>query len=108
MASVNITLDTETRQVGLMIDGVTIPNAEISFDYFFIEEEDGEMEKLTRFEFSVMETNDAGLQEKRVFRLPPPPPEDEGIALMPNGLAALSEQDVINQKVASWYNKRKS
>lgn len=108
MAAVNITLDTETRQVSLMVDGVTIPNAEIFFEYFHIEIGEGEMEKITNFHYSIMETNEAGLQEKRMFRLPPPEPEEESNMLLPNGLASMTDEDLFKKNVATWFKNRRS
>lgn len=106
MATVNITLDTETRQVALMVDGVTIPNAEFNIDYFHIEGEDGEMEKITNFSYSVKETNEDGLVEKRMFRLPPPEEEVESNMLLPNGLASVTPEQDLKSKIAKWFNNR--
>jgi len=107
MAAINITLDTDTRQVSLMIDGVTIPEAEVSFDYFFIKDEDGKEEKITHFRYSTKQTNPEGLVVEQVFRLPPPE-EKKSNMLLPNGLAAITPEEEFGEKVKAWFNKRRS
>jgi len=106
MSAINITLDTETRQVALIVDGVTIPNAEVFFSYFFFEGEDGE-EKFVDFNYSTQTKDENGLETKQIFRLPPPEPEEDTM-LLPNGLAAMTPEQEFNEKVKAWFNKRRS
>ncbi len=86
MAMVNISLDTNSRQVSLNVDGQAFPMAEVGLHYFF----DMDGEKVINFHYSVEIANEQGLIEKRVFFLPEPENDD---VLDRNGLSSRIESN---------------
>lgn len=66
MAMVSLSLDTDSRQVVLLVDGEVKPMAEVHLAYFF----DFDGAKVIRFEYSMDVANEDGLMEKRIFILP--------------------------------------
>lgn len=67
MAIVNVSLNTDTRQVILTINGVLVPTDECSMDKYVY---DGE-EKIN-FSYSVENVDGSGMKERRYFYLPSP------------------------------------
>ena len=66
MAIVNVSLDTNTRQMVLTINGIMVPATDISMSRFIFS--DGEVS--TSFEYTIEGTDGNGIKERRQFFLP--------------------------------------
>lgn len=71
MAVVNISLDTDTRQVILTINGVLVPHKECSINKYVDDyNDDGKEEEKISFSYTIENVNGTGLKEVRQFYLP--------------------------------------
>lgn len=68
MAIVNVSLDTNTRQMVLTINGIMVPATDISMGRFIFS--DGEVS--TSFYYTIEGTDGNGMKESRQFFLPSP------------------------------------
>jgi hypothetical protein len=69
MAVVNISLDTQTRQVVLTINGILVPHTECSINKYVFDTEEGKEENIS-FSYTVENIDGTGLKEVRQFYLP--------------------------------------
>jgi len=97
MAMVNISLDTNTRQIALLVDGELKPMAEVRLDYFF----DMDGEKVINFHYTMDVVNQQGLKEKHIFILPRP--EDDEASIGSDGM--ISRKAIDSPSIAKDIHK---
>ncbi len=67
MAIVSVSLDTNSRQVALTVNGVIIPASDFMVEKYIF---DGE--EIVRFSYMIESVNSDGMKERRQFFLPSP------------------------------------
>jgi len=87
MAMVNVSLDTDSRQVVLTVNGMLVSVTDVSIEKY--KYSDGE--EVVRFAYTIESTDVNGMQERRQFYLPAP--QETVAELNENGMASKQIHD---------------
>lgn len=102
MSIVNLSLDTNTREVVLTINGVLVTTNDV-----LIEKYEFDDEKFVRFQYTIESTNSDGMKERRSFFLPDPTEVAVVAELNEDGLASkiCFDDTKVKADIVDYINK---